>query len=321
LAFEPDVTRDLPDVDGVLWLDAATAELRFLDFSYTQIPYQIDMDEVGGRVEFERLPAGPWIVRRWWVRMPIIGQRSARFSDFVNENYLAALKEDGGYVRDIYTLDDEPVARRGVATLTGRVLNLRNAQPVAGAHVVLVGTEYSTVTDRQGDFRFGYLPEGRYRISYGNATLDAIGYVPPLIEVDLTIGEPQFVTMAIPSITRLWAQLCPRSNADAGVGIVTGFVRDATTGRGTPGTQVLIRRVTVETNDVSTPIGDSMTDWAGYFRVCDVPADETILVEARWAGPSSVASDTTSLRLISGDIIRVDFALPPAEEGDTPPRN
>jgi hypothetical protein len=64
----------------------------------------------------------------------------------------------------------------------------------------------------------------------------------------------------------------------------------------------------------SNLIGDSMTDWAGYFRVCDVPSDETLMVEARWAGPTSVESDTTRVRLIAGDIIRVDFALPPAQE-------
>jgi len=322
LAFEPDVTRDLPDIEGVLWLDATTAELRYLDFTYTRIPYELEMNSVGGRVEFERLPAGPWIVRRWWVRMPIIGQRSARFSDFVNENYLAALKEDGGYVRDIHTLDDEPVARRGVATLTGTVLNLRNARPVAGAQVVLVGTDYSTETDRRGDFRFGYLPEGTYRISYGNRTLDAIGYVPPLLEVELTIDDPQFVTMAIPSINRLWAHLCPRTDPYSGYGIVTGFVRDGSTGRGSPGTQVIVHQTAAsDTTRAESAIGDSMTDWAGYFRVCNVPAEESIMVEARWAGPSSVVADTTSVRLISGDIIRVDFALPPVEERDgTEPR-
>jgi hypothetical protein len=317
LAFEPDVTRDVPDIDGVLWLDAASAELRYLEFTYTGIPHLLETDEIGGRVEFERLPSGPWMVRRWWVRMPIIGRRSARFSDFVDESYIAALKEDGGYVRDIFTMDDEPVERRGVATLSGTVVNLRTGQPVAAAEVVLVGTEHSTMTDRNGNFRFGYLPEGTYRLSYGTRTLDAIGYVPPLIEVELSIAEPQYVTMPIPSINRLWAQLCPRSGAGAGVGILSGFVRDEATGRGTRGAQVVAHTAAPQDSTrPATAIGDSMTDWAGYFRICDVPAGMVILVEARWGGPTSVIADTTSVRLSSGDIIRVDFALPPAEARD-----
>jgi len=310
----------VPDIEGVLWLDAVSAELRYLDFTYTRLPYEIQLQNIGGRVEFERLPSGPWIVRRWWIRMPVVGQRSRRFSDFTTESYLAAIKEDGGYVSDVRTLDGEPVARRGVATLSGRVLNLRNAQPVPGANIVLVGTEHNTTTDGQGDFRFGYLPEGTYRLSYGPRTLDAIGYVPPLVEVELTIEEPQYVTMAIPSISRLWATLCPRSSADAGVGIVSGFIRNEYTGLGTPGSQVIVSQTGAAedstTSADSVTVGDATTDWAGYYRVCDVPTVGPVTVEARWAGPERVFADTTRVRLIPGDIVRVDFVLPPDQGRD-----
>jgi hypothetical protein len=318
LAFQPDVTRELPDIAGVLWLDARTAELRYLDFSYTRLPYEIELENVGGREEFERLPSGPWIVRRWWIRMPILASRNRAFSDFARESYLAALKEDGGYVSEIRTLDDELVLRRGVVSLSGTVLNLHTAQPVAGADVILVGTGYSVETDATGGFRFGYLEEGTYRVSLGPRTLDVLGYVPPLVEVTLTIDEPQFITLAIPSITRLWSQLCPRSNAASGVGIVSGFVRDAARGIGLPGAQVIIHQpvATVDSIRSLDRVGDSMTDWAGYFRVCDIPTGDSVAVEARRAGATGVTADTTMVHLTPGDIIRVDFALPEPSDRD-----
>ncbi len=73
LAFEPAKKRRVSDVNGVLWLDSATAELRHLDFSYTKLPWGVPASRVGGRVEFEQLASGLWIVRRWYIRAPRMG--------------------------------------------------------------------------------------------------------------------------------------------------------------------------------------------------------------------------------------------------------
>ena len=79
LAFEPAKKRRVADVSGVLWLDAATAELRHLEFSYTKLPWGVPVSRVGGRVEFEQLASGVWIVRRWYVRAPRMGVEHSYF--------------------------------------------------------------------------------------------------------------------------------------------------------------------------------------------------------------------------------------------------
>lgn len=71
LAFEPVPGRTVPDVAGTLWLDAASAELRHLEFRYRNLPRGHDWPGVGGRIEFRRLPGGQWIVDRWRLRMPL----------------------------------------------------------------------------------------------------------------------------------------------------------------------------------------------------------------------------------------------------------
>lgn len=76
LGFEPVESRRLTDIAGVLWLDVRTAELRDLEFRYTQLPDYMPADKIGGRVEFARLPNGAWLMRRWVVRAPILERAS-----------------------------------------------------------------------------------------------------------------------------------------------------------------------------------------------------------------------------------------------------
>ncbi len=70
MAFTP-VGTDMADIEGALWLDRETAHLQALDFRYVNAPDELTEGVARGRVEFERLPEGTWIVRRWWIRIPI----------------------------------------------------------------------------------------------------------------------------------------------------------------------------------------------------------------------------------------------------------
>ena len=70
LRFTP--ARNAPrfDIEGVLWLDRATAELRFLEYRYNRLPVRAPGDHAAGRIDFERLASGHWIVQSWWIRAP-----------------------------------------------------------------------------------------------------------------------------------------------------------------------------------------------------------------------------------------------------------
>ena len=71
LAFEPVTRRSLPDVEGSLWLDLETAKLRHLEFFYTWAPWEAAIGVGRGRVDFEQMPNGAWIIRKWWIQMPL----------------------------------------------------------------------------------------------------------------------------------------------------------------------------------------------------------------------------------------------------------
>lgn len=107
LEFEPVRGRSLPDIRGVLWLSRATAELRRVDFAYTEMPGAIRDSRLGGTVELERLASGPWIVRRWAIRMPQVEvvrgfrespNRGRRTYQMTDNARLSGIREDGGEV-------------------------------------------------------------------------------------------------------------------------------------------------------------------------------------------------------------------------------
>lgn len=134
LAFEPVAGRDLPDVEGVLWLDEATAELRRLDFRYVHLPYRHgDWPQVGGRVEFERLTTGIWIVRRWRIRMPLEATWAAGRSG-AQRLELRTIMEESAEVARVRTgsgelLSPAPPRARPPVEATGRGERWRNGAP------------------------------------------------------------------------------------------------------------------------------------------------------------------------------------------------
>jgi hypothetical protein len=74
LAFEP-IRRSGPtDIEGVLWTDRASAELRQLEFRYVRLPHGVRDARLGGSATFERQSSGGWIVRDWAIRMPLLGR-------------------------------------------------------------------------------------------------------------------------------------------------------------------------------------------------------------------------------------------------------
>ena len=71
LSFSPVKERDVPDIEGVLWLDRRTAELQRLEYRYTGLWKWVPADGAFGELEFLRVAGGRWIVRRWMLRAPV----------------------------------------------------------------------------------------------------------------------------------------------------------------------------------------------------------------------------------------------------------
>lgn len=102
LAFEPIQGAGQPDIEGVVWLDRETTELRSLDYRYVHLRLGVPTEQLGGGMRFERLPTGVWIPRQWWIRMPVIQVRERRvFGRARVERVLSGILERGGEVLSI----------------------------------------------------------------------------------------------------------------------------------------------------------------------------------------------------------------------------
>ncbi len=116
LAFEPvRQVDDRVDVDGVLWLNRETSQLRTLEFRYTGIEAPTHLGTGPGpygQMEFDQLPDGGWIVRDWWIRTPT-GSRQQGVQTYVT------YAQQGGRVNQTERLDASRRDMRPVPSVYG----------------------------------------------------------------------------------------------------------------------------------------------------------------------------------------------------------
>jgi hypothetical protein len=106
LDFEPMDDARVIDISGTMWLNGESSELRRLDFRYENLDLHVDMERLGGTVEFARLPSGAWIVQRWAIRTPVIElgppRRSSGGRVLPRRLVLTGIDEGGGQVTAVF---------------------------------------------------------------------------------------------------------------------------------------------------------------------------------------------------------------------------
>ncbi|CAA9362006.1 MAG: hypothetical protein AVDCRST_MAG68-4485, partial [uncultured Gemmatimonadetes bacterium] len=315
LAFEAVAGRKLPEVQGVLWMDRRTAELRVLEYRYTNLPSERVAELAEGRVEFRRLPDGAWIIPRWRIRMPTpreaLPATGARVPGIERGLVQTAytMVEEIGEVMEIRTAEGAVVPTVAFATLSGVVYDSTRARPLAGARVQLAGTQHAAVADAEGRFRIAQLPEGAYSVVFTHPRLDSLAFVPTPVRVALVPPQELRQELAVPGMgTILTASCLP---APAGSAPLAGTVTSTTGGAPLPGVAVRASwQRPGETGDSTRLL--AATDRDGVYRFCSLPAGVAVRVEARLADAHTGAE----LRLRGGAAEQRDFALaaaPPAE--------
>jgi hypothetical protein len=330
LGFEPVRGRKVPEIEGSLWLDRKSAELRLLEFRYTGLDARVPGEGAGGRVEFAALPDGAWIVRAWAIRTPILTEARVHWGGQSHiRPRVIAIREEGGEVMRTYTLPGQPIDVTVRAELVGVLHDSTASAPLAGAVVRLSGTSYMTMTDATGRFRLTGVPAGTYGAEFSHPRLDSlpISALPPT-EVVLEAGRETWVELAIPPLSTILAAACPPPEADepevgaapgAATGVLVGFLRDMPTGRPVPGAAVHDTALSANTTpaaavslswieQVIAPGATAGTrrsatvtrqpwrvevpvDESGRFWVCQLPLNLPIHLTANWAdGRTAITS-------------------------------
>ena len=287
LAFEPVRGRDKTDVVGTLWLEPRSGALRHLEYRYVNLPARVDADGLGGRVEYERLPTGAFLVRRWWVRMPAVRREEeaglsegGHVAERRTREVLAGLREEGGEVVRVTGADGRDVLGVRHMAVRGTVYDSVAAAPLAGARVFLSGTVYAALTDSAGRFEITGVPEGDYTLSFNHPVLRELDVVPATAPMKLVVGRDGEASLAVPSLGTLAAARCP-----VGQGAVIGRVRD---GAGEPVAGARVRASWGSAGGVEV-----QTDARGFYAACGIPAGERVALRAEAGTRRSLPAELT----------------------------
>ncbi len=283
LAFDPVPGRYLPEIKGVLWLDRGTAELRKLEFSYTRLPPELPEGPIGGRIEFMRLPTGAWIVREWFIRMPLMGQIVYTQGNRQPVSKVMGFRETGGQVLTISDPRGRVIFSMDRAVLEGSVYDTTRGRLLPRAVVVLEGTEYSTTADDGGNFQLVLPVEGSYQLSFRHPRLDSLGYWPDPVSVNLRKGQRVVASLGIPPEVRVLPRLCPELEPEGEEKVIVGRVMKAD-GSPAAGATVRLEWQTVGGSEralrAKNWTAEGTADSAGSYRVCGVPL-AAVTIQAR----------------------------------------
>jgi hypothetical protein len=285
VAFQPSREREeLHEIEGTLWLDRATAELRTLEFRYLNLPDVAQPAHPGGTVEFLRLGDGNWLVSRWSVRMPMIAAREKtadaglRRTIMTNTpTYLRALQVTGGEVMRATRHDSLVYQSRGPSVAV-QVVSRDTLLGAAGARLTLEGTDYAASADASGRIRLAPVLAGRYRAAVRTAFMDSLGMPPVHGEVEAR-QDAHVDSLMLPTPGEALAIACPRDSIRDGQGMLHGRVRDESANVITQAAVTVTWKDNVslvETGDGTRlsygqkTIG-ALTDDAGNWRLCGVP--------------------------------------------------
>ena len=294
VGFRPVAGRTVPEIAGVLWLDAETAELQRIQFGYVNL---LDDPEVGyppGEVYLTRLPDGAWIVHEWWMRMPglTIDRRGrARRVD---------QRVEGGVTASITDADGRTIVDAWTASIFGVVTDSTGMGPPPGPVAVAHLGRHLTTRD-DGSFLITGLEPGRHAVRVPSAELVEMGLAEPEVAVEGEAGEVSYIRLRVPTVADALVHSCGGAPRPSGSAPVMGRIRHA---GGEPAGGMRVRaRWPAATGYAGTPLAapigprgeigngwehgrdgsdvtaTTTTDERGYFLLCDVPNGSRIRVE------------------------------------------
>ena len=308
VAFTPARDRgDVREIDGTLWVDRESAELRTLEFRYTNLSDVAESAHPGGRVEFLRLRDGHWLVSRWSVRMPELAAMPQRSNDGLRRRVMSATSAivravhvSGGEVTRV-TRHDSLVYQATGPHIALQVVSLDTLVSVAGATLALEGTDYTAIADAAGRIQLSPVLAGRYTAQVRTALMDSLGMPASPHEIE-TREDAHVDSLRLPRPHDLLERVCPRDSVAHGEGMLRGSVRNE---RAMPIKQAAVV-VTWQTNFaiIGSADADHMfynekslgtySDDAGNWRVCGVPRDKPLVVSV----VSDSGSDSRKSRLM-----------------------
>ena len=268
--------RAARDIEGTLWLTREGARLNSVEFTYTWSPWVEARGVAGGRVDFEELPNGAWIVRNWWIRMPRMVENLGLMSGGRSGLRVAGIVEVGGSAEQVDVLRVAGVADGATGRVRGQVWDSVRARPLAGAEIYIQDDAPTSVTDGSGRFILDDVPIGVHDVLFRHPRLDSLALTAPAARVSVTRGGEAEVVLGVPSLRTLIGVLCVAADMPAGVTVVSGTVTAPDSDRPVSGATVALEWTDIEVVagrefQADVQMIEVTTDTRGRYVACGVP--------------------------------------------------
>ena len=284
LKFRPNRDRSrIAEIEGTLWLDRNSAELRSLVYRYVNI----ETGGASGRMAFAKLSNGAWVIASWSIRMPVQEPRAGAFGSS-REPRVFEVWEVGGQLALARSGDDTLWAMPPV-TLSGTVRDSSSGDPVEGARVRLAGTSLQARTDRMGRFALRQVLPGDYLLEVRTHSLDSVAAFHA--QRIALFGADTTATIRVVSGPELVRGTCASSRSARELpnrGIILGTVTNSD-GRSPAARVVVVGQwettpTATSGSSITTERAETRTDASGAFHICGVPVEVPVRVHVEGTG-------------------------------------
>ena len=323
VAFRPVRDRNgIVEVAGTFWVDRASAELRLLEYRYTNVPAVVERNDAGGRIEFARLESGDWLVNRWHIRTvrQVVTARAAARMDAPpsrapiarapSERPRIYLRVTGGEARSVARGAEELYAGLGL-TWSAILTSHAGDTGAAGATVEFLGAGYFAVADSSGQVHLDHLLSDHYSVLVSTRAMRLLALPALRRTVDIA-GAPRAApdTIALPADSDLLAARCGADALRRKQAVLFGRILNWEQEPLAHDTVQIVWRSAGERAFVPGGPGgrgeDIVTDELGRWSVCGLPEGANVTI-----GRELSRRDATILleRHISNDtkLVRAEF--------------
>ena len=180
-----------------------------------------------------------------------------------------------------------------IGRLEGTVRGTITSRPLGGAQVLLVRLEsdttvaISTRVDTRGRFHVDSLPIGHYLVQVSHPTLDSLDMALPTERLVISDGRTTRSDVTLPSGAVLRDMVCPGVALGPDKGVIAGRVVDADTDAPMAGAKVVVAWTSITIDRKKQKIeterrsGSASTNRLGEYRLCGVPADQSLEVQVQ----------------------------------------
>ncbi|MDB4905940.1 MAG: hypothetical protein JWO05_724 [Gemmatimonadetes bacterium] len=183
----------------------------------------------------------------------------------------------------------QPAAPVTTTVLHGYAFDSVRVGPLAGAHILVDGTDAAGIANADGLFRIAGIAPGQHKLIVKHPLLDTLGISLVSEARNFIAGDSLSIEVATPSPETIVSIVCPAARRAMGPASLVGIVRDADSGMPAAGARVSLVWYELDPNGLKKVprLRESVVTSSGAYRICGLPSTVSGRVQVLLGGVTS----------------------------------